>query len=167
MDTPVKIKALLQQIVGANSNLPITGKVISIEGESCTVQLISGLKVSDVKLKATINEQDNFILVTPKEGSSVIMLSSTGDLENLTVIKADQFEKMEINQGGLNILIDSNDGKVSIKNDSVSLKEILSDLSELLKNIKVFTPMGPSGNPLPDSIQAIVNFETKVNQLLK
>lgn len=167
MDTPAQIKALIKQIVGANPNLPITGKVISVEGESCTVQLISGLKVSDVKLKATINGQDDFILVTPKEGTSVIMLSSTGDLNNLTVIKADQFEKMEIRQGGLIILVDSSDGKISIKNESVTLKEILTDLATLLKSIKVYTGVGPSGTPLPDSVLAIESFESKINQLLK
>lgn len=167
MDTPAQIKALIKQIVGANPNLPITGKVVSVEGESCTVEIISGLKVSDVKLKATISGQDNFILVTPKIGSSVIMLSSTGDLNNLTVIKADQFEKMEISQGGLIILIDSADGKISIKNNSVTLKEILTDLATLLKGIKVYTGVGPSGTPLPDSIQAITSFESKINQLLK
>ncbi|MBP4140015.1 hypothetical protein [Flavobacterium geliluteum] len=167
MDTPAEIKELIKQIVGANPNLPITGKVVSVEGESCTVKLISGLKVSDVKLKATINGQDDFILVTPKEGSSVIMLSSTGDLNNLTVIKADQFEKMEIRQGGLIMLVDSSDGKISIKNETVTLKEILTDLATLLKSIKVYTGVGPSGTPLPDSVLAIESFESKINQLLK
>lgn len=167
MDTPAQIKALIKQIVGANSNLPVTGIVQSIQGESCTVKLISGLDISDVKLKATIDDQSDFILVTPKVGSSVLMLSSTGDLTNMTVIKADQFEKIEICQGGLELLIDSSDSKLSIKNEAVSLKEIFTDLGILLKQLKVFTPMGPSGTPLPDSIIAIESFETKFNQLLK
>jgi hypothetical protein len=167
MDTPAEIKALLKKIVGANSNLPITGEVVSVQGESCTVKLVSGLELTDVKLKATVNEQEDFILVTPKVGSNVIMLSSTGDLNSLTVIKTDQFEKMEISQGGLIILVDSSDGKISIKNQQVTLKEILTDLGTLLKSLKVYTSTGPSGAPLPDSILAIESFETKINQLLK
>jgi hypothetical protein len=167
MDTASEIKALLKQIVGANSNLPVTGIVESIQGESITVKLISGLSISDVRLKATINEQSDFVLVTPKIGSTVLMLSSTGDLTNMTVIKSDQFEKIEICQGGLELLIDSTDSKISIKNKSVSLKEIFTDLGVLLKGLKVYTPMGPSGTPLPDSITAIESFETKFKQLLK
>jgi hypothetical protein len=167
MDTPTEIKTLIKKIVGANPNLPITGTVVSVQGESCTVKIVSGLVLTDVKLKATINEQKDFILVTPKVDSSVIMLSSTGDLNNLTIVKTDQFEKIEISQSGLIILIDSSDGKISIKNENVTLKEILTDLSTLLKSLKVFTPMGPSGTPLPDSITAIESFETKFNQLLK
>jgi hypothetical protein len=167
MDTPAQIKALLKDIIGANPNLPITGVVQSIQGQSCTVKLISGLDISDVKLKATIDEQSDFILVTPKIGSSVLMLSSTGDLTNMTVIKADQFDKIEICQGGLELLIDSSDSKLSVKNQTVSLKEIFTDLGTLLKGLKVFTPMGPSGTPLPDTITAIESFETKFNQLLK
>lgn len=167
MDTPAEIKLLLKSIIGANPNLPVTGTVQSIQGESCTVKLISGLDISDVKLKATIDDQSDFILVTPKVGSSVLMLSSTGDLSNMTVIKADQFEKIEICQGGLELLIDSSDSKLSIKNQSVSLKEIFTDLGTLLKGLKVYTPMGPSGTPLPDTIIAIESFETKFNQLLK
>jgi len=167
MDTPAQIKSLLKDIIGANPNLPITGIVQSIQGQSCTVKLISGLDISDVKLKATIDEQSDFILVTPKIGSSVLMLSSSGDLTNMTVIKADQFDKIEICQGGLELLIDSTDSKLSIKNESVSLKEIFTDLGTLLKGLKVFTPMGPSGTPLPDTITAIDSFETKFNQLLK
>lgn len=167
MDTPAQIKALLKEIIGANPNLPITGIVQSIQGQSCTVKLISGLDISDVKLKATIDDQSDFILVTPKIGSSVLMLSSSGDLTNMTVIKADQFDKIEICQGGFELLIDSSDSKISIKNQSVNLKEIFTDLGTLLKQLKVYTPMGPSGTPLPDSIMAIESFETKFNQLLK
>jgi hypothetical protein len=167
MDTPAEIKALLKKIVGANSNLPITGEVVSVQGESCTVKLVSGLELTDVKLKPIISGQKDFILLTPKVGSSVIMLSSTGDLNSLTVIKADQFEKIEIAQGGLAILVDSADSKISIKNDQVTLKEIWTDLVAVLKELKVHTPMGPSGTPLPDSVLAIQNVETKINQLLK
>jgi hypothetical protein len=54
-----------------------------------------------------------------------------------------------------------------LKNAVVDFKEVLDDLATLLKQLKVFTPVGPSGTPLPDTILAIEQFEYKVGQILK
>lgn len=164
--TPSDIKAMLREVVGAVANLPITGVVKSVEGDSCTVVLKSGLEVSDVKLKATIGN-DDFIILTPKKNSTVLMISHTGSVDNLTVIKVDQVEKMEYRQNGLNILVDSTDGKVQIKNDQVSFIDLLKDLKTLISQLTVSTPNGPSGLPLPPTQTALTQFESKFNQLLK
>lgn len=166
MATPSEIKEVIRQVVGANPNLPITGVVKSVEGDSCSVELSGGFVVTDVKLKATIGNSD-YIIQTPKIGSTVVMLSLSGTLENLTLIKIDQLKKVEYSQGGLVILCDSTDGKVQIKNDQVSLLEIMKDLKTLISQITVSTPNGPSGTPLPPTIAALTQFETKFNQLLK
>lgn len=167
MDKPAEIKKLLQQVVGANPNYPIRGTVTAIDGQTCTVKLVTGLEVSGVRLKATVGDDEDYVLITPKVGTDVLMLADNGTLDGLTVIKADVAEKFEIKQGGLVFLIDGSDGKVQIKNANASLIDIFTDLAELLKVLKVFTPMGPSGTPLPASIQAIEAFKTKFNQLLK
>lgn len=161
-----EIKKKLKEIVAANSNLPISGIVESVSGDSCSVKIKSGLVLTDVKLKATIGNED-YLILTPKVGSAVLLLSLSGDLDNLTVIKVDQLEKMEYSQGGLIVLADSTDGKVSIKNNQASLVDIMTDLATLIKQLKVSTAMGPSGTPLPDTILAIEQFEMKFNQLLK
>jgi|SRR5690606_23731174 len=106
-------------------------------------------------------------LVTPKANTKVQILSLSGGLENMVVIKVDEVEKIEIVQGELEVVIDSTDNKVGVKNSVCSLKDLLQELADLLKQLKVFTPAGPSGTPLPDSIIAITQFETKFNQLLK
>lgn len=161
------VKRLLREVVGANPNLPITATIKSVEGDHCAVELKSGLVLSDVKLKATITEGEDFVRMIPKAGSTVLLLSLSGNLDNLTVIKMDEMEKLEYSQNGLKVIVDCNDGKVAIQNESVSLKEILTLLATLLKGLKVFTPVGPSGVPLPDTITKINEFETKFNQLLK
>ena len=74
---------------------------------------------------------------------------------------------MIFNENGLTVEIDSTDGKVKIKNAETSLFDIMQDLSTLLKQLKVYTPAGPSGTPLPDSIMAIQQFETKFKKILK
>ncbi|OBX20956.1 MULTISPECIES: hypothetical protein [Bizionia] len=161
------VKKLLREVVGANPNLPITATVLSVTGDRCKVKLKSGLELTDVKLKATINDSENYILVTPKANSKVQILSLSGRLDNMTVIKVDEVEKIEIVQGELDIIIDSTDNKVGVKNSVCSLKDLFQEFADLLKQLKVYTPAGPSGTPLPDSILAITQLETKFNQLLK
>ena len=78
-----------------------------------------------------------------------------------------RMETAQDGQDGLEVLIDSTDKKVSIKNDQVSLLGILNDLATLLKQLKVYTPAGPSGTPLPDTIAAIQQLEVDYKQLIK
>lgn len=165
MDKTAEIKKLLEGF-GLKPNLPITAKVVSIEGDTCTVKLDSSLVLSDVRLKATIGENDYF-LAEPKIGSSVVVFSQTGEMSGLFVLKVDQIAKFKYKQSGLEIVADSEDEKVSLKNATVDFKEVLDDLAALLKQLKVFTPVGPSGTPLPDTILAIEQFELKVGQILK
>ncbi|ROH98413.1 hypothetical protein EGI16_21500 [Chryseobacterium sp. G0240] len=166
MDKYKKLRQNIQQIVGANPNLPIDGIVKSIEGNTCTVELSDGFEVSDVRLKATTDENDH-LLVVPKVGSSVLMISTDLTVDNLTVIKCDQASKMIFNENGLTVEIDSTDGRVKIKNSETSLFDIMQDLTTLLKQLKVYTPAGPSGTPLPDSVVQIQQFETKFKKILK
>lgn len=166
MATPSEIKELIRSIVAANANLPVSGTVVSVEGDTCTIKINATLTVTDVKLKATVGG-NNHIVATPKVGSYVKMLSLSGDADNFTVIKIDEIEKLEYKQDGLELTVDSTDGKVAIKNSEVSLFEILNDLSGLLKQLKVSTPMGPSGTPLTLTVQALTKFETDLDKILK
>jgi hypothetical protein len=166
MDKLAEIKKALQAF-GLKPNLPMTAEVVSIENDTCTVKLNSNLVLTDIRLKATISQGSDYFLLEPKIGTDVIIMSQTGELSGLIVIKVDQIARFVYKQNGLEILVDSNDGKVSIKNDTSDFKTILVDLATLLKQLKVFTPVGPSGNPLPDSILAIEQFENKVKQLFK
>lgn len=167
MSDAAELKRLIRNIVNADANYPVRGEVTAITGQTCTVKLETGLEVTGVRLKATIGEGNDYMLVTPKTGNDVLMLSDDGTLDNLTVIKADRFEKIELYQGGLKVLLDSNDGKVQVKNDSVSLLDLFTIIADFLKQLKVYTSQGPSGTPLPDTIAAIEQWELKVKQLLK
>ena len=66
MDVAAEIKKALIELIGANPNLPISAKIESIQGDTCTIKLSSGLKLSDVRLKATISNDTDSFLVTPK-----------------------------------------------------------------------------------------------------
>lgn len=167
MDKIAEIKKSLKEVVGANPNYPIAGTVTAITGETCSVKVVSGLVLSDVKLNATVVESSDFLLLIPMVGSDVLMLSGDGTLSNLYVIKIDQIESFKFSQSGLKVEFDSTDKKVLIANESTNLKQLLQDLSELLKTFQVFTPAGPSGTPLPTTISKITAFETSFKSLLK
>lgn len=159
------LKKQLRDLVAANPNLPIDGIVKSVSGDVCAIE-IDGLLLSDIRLKASADGTDN-LLIIPKIGSRVLMLSSDGTIDNLTVIKCDAASKIIFNENGLQVEIDSEAGKVKIENEETSLKTLFEQLTDILKTLKVFTPVGPSGNPLPDSIVKIEQFENDFKTILK
>ena len=167
MDKKAQIKEALINAVGIKPNLPIPAKVISVDGETCKIELKSGLQLSDVRLKATITEAENTYLLVPKEGSSVIVYSQTGSLSGLFVLKVDEVEKLVYKQDGLEFIVDSTEKTVSIKNDHTSLLELFQDLTKLIRELTVSTSTGPSGTPLPGTITALDQLESKLEQLLK
>lgn len=166
METVSKIKRELQNISGGK-NLPLIASVVSIQDETCTIELVTGLKISDVRLKSSVNESDDFLIVTPKVGSKVVVLSLTGELDNLMAIAIDQAEKIHYSQDGLEIMYDSDDGKVMIKNESASLHDMFEELVDIIKTIKVPTPSGLSNTPITDTITRLEQFETNFKTLLK
>jgi hypothetical protein len=170
MDKFAKLAETLKASAG-NGNIPlIIGTVKSVEGDKCTVTYgddANPVDLEDVRLKTTIGTGENYLLVTPKIGSSVVLGSITGNYEDLSVLKIDEAEKIELLQNGLNVLVDSNDSKVSVKNNKTSLVDLFSQLVQILQQLKVYTPAGPSGTPLPDTITRVQKFENDFKQLLK
>lgn len=171
MDSYKKLIDVLKQAVGGNNNIPLViGTVTAITGESCTVDFgteTEPLEITEVRLKSTINEAGNYLLLIPKIGSIVTCGSITGDMKDLCVLKVDEAEQLQYIQDGLQIVIDSTDGKVSIKNGTVSLVDLFQSVATIIRQLKVYTPAGPSGTPLPDTITAVQQFETAFKALLK
>lgn len=75
--------------------------------------------------------------------------------------KADSWK---VEQNGVAIELTGN--KASLKNDSTGLKTILNDLLMAIKTLTVSTAVGPSGTPLPPTIQKVTALEQKVSNLL-
>ena len=99
-DKRAKLKANIREIVGANPNLPVDGTVTAVSGDTCSVKFNDGFEVSDIRLKASADGSDN-LLIIPKVGSRVLMLSTDGTIGNLTVIKCDVAERILYNEQGL------------------------------------------------------------------
>lgn len=168
-DKIAEIKKKLQEVVGANPNYPIVATVTKVDNETCSIKLVSGLVLSDVKLSTSITESTDYFLLEPVIGSDVLVLSGDGTLSNLYVIKVDQVAKFRFFQNGLKVEFDSTDGKVLIKNDEKSLKDLLTDVANIITNLKVnvLAPNAPSGTITPDVVTLINQFSSSVNSLLK
>lgn len=167
MEKAEKVKRVLKQLSGVNPNLPVIGIVTELQKETCTLQLDTGLSVTDVRLKVSYTGSENYITQYPKIGSRAIALSISGELSDLMIIKVDEIEKIEINQNGLVVLVDSSDGKIQIKNDSRSLFDLFQLLTDTLKQLKVYTATGASGTPLPETKKKLNDFEIGFKSLLK
>jgi hypothetical protein len=165
-----ELKRLLKEIVGSKMNLPFQAVVKKVDGDTCDIQ-INDLVIPDVLLKSTSDGAQNFLLLKPKVNSMVTVLSLTGELTDLTVIKVNEIESIEYIQNGLHVLIDSQDKKVMIKNNQTSLVDLFSDLKSLLSSFKVIVPTpggpAPSLSIEPQSILNLTQFEVKFKQLLK
>ena len=81
--------------------------------------------------------------------------------KTITVAKDDNWK---VSQDKVTIELTGN--KASLKNDSTGLKTILKDLFTAIKTLTVSTGVGPSGTPLPPTIQKITQLEQKTDQLL-
>lgn len=57
-------------------------------------------------------------------------------------------------------------GKATLKNNETGLKAILKEFLTVFKSLTVSTPMGPSGTPLPPTVQAVTKLEQLVDNLL-
>ena len=63
------------------------------------------------------------------------------------------------------VIIELTGNKASLKNDSTGFKTILKDILTAIKTLTVSTGVGPSGTPLPPTIQKITELEQKTDQL--
>ncbi len=166
MDTPAEIKSALKEVLGLSPNLPLSVTVLEIQGDTCSVKLSSGLVISDVRLKAVDDDESDRLIVIPKEGSQVLIMSQTGELSGLFVLKVNKVKSIAYKQGSFEFKLESESKKMTLKNDSTSLYDVFDELLALLKTLKVFTPAGVSGVPIPDSIAKINEVETKFKSLL-
>lgn len=169
MDKIAEIKKRLKEVVDANPNYPIVGTVTAVDGETCSVKLVSGLVLSDVKINASVNGSADYLILEPAINSDVLLLSGDGTLSNLYLIKVDQIGKFKFSQSGMKVEFDSIDKKINIENGTVNLKDLFADLATILNNLKVgVVALGaPSGTITPDVVTLVSKFSTKVNALLK
>ena len=165
MDTAAEIKQALSKALGITPNLAITATVVSVENDTCTVKLLSELVLSDVRLKATISDDEDSFLIVPKIDSEVILMSQAGALSGLMVLKVDAVESIRYKNGDFEFIVDGATGKVTLRKSGANFGALVSDLIKEISNAIILTPAGP-GQIATSTKNKLTALDTKFKTLL-
>jgi hypothetical protein len=138
--------------------------VTAVNGKRVDVEPLDGTAgLYDVPLQADV--QGDGLIGIPTEGSKVLVVF-TGK-HTAVVCQVSEVGTFRYSQSGLVFELDSEAGKMQLSNADTSLLQLFTDLKSLIAGLKVNTPAGPSTGLLPDSMQALNDFETAFKNLLK
>jgi hypothetical protein len=165
MDTPAEIKKALMDVLGITPNLPLTATVVSVEGSTCTIKLLDELELSDVRLTATIGESQDGLIIKPKVGSEVIVMSQTGTLSSLMVVKVNEIDSLTYKNADFEFIVDGITKKVTIKNSQANVGSLINSLIDTISSAVLITPAGP-GSIAPSTITALNNVKLMFNLIL-
>lgn len=166
MDLASEIKKALIEIIGANPNLPLVAKVVSVNNDTCSVKLNSGFILTDVRLNATIANDDNSLLISPKIGSEVLIMSQSGNLSEMVVIKTDAVEKITFKKDDFEFKINASTKKVTLKNSNANLATLINDLIDKVASAQIITQTGGTGTLAPTTITQLNQIKTMFNLIL-
>jgi hypothetical protein len=121
MDKATQLRNALRAFFPSTEIMFTTATVVSVQGATCTVR-IDSVEVPDVRLRATKASASAYLLVTPKEGSDVLVASLSGDLRELAVIACDEIASVELSTKKVKAAIDAENGTVTAEVDSTSMK---------------------------------------------
>lgn len=142
------IKAAIQAISrgGFGKQLQLVGKVKSVEGETCTVD-VAGLEIDEVRLTAVNDGGEGKLVVTPKVGSVVLMVDlSYGELRDVAVLAYTNVEKIEATVEQVELNGGENGGLVNIEQLKSWMGNVESDLTTL-KTLLQSSPIAGNGAP--------------------
>ena len=144
----------------------LVGEIVSATETDCTVK-VGEMELTKVRLFSQESEAGN-LLLKPKQGAMALVVDlSQGALRVLQVIWCYKVELIRWEENGLTVELDSASKKVDIKNEDVGLKDLMQSVADIVKQLTVSTPAGPSGTPLPPTVNAVTQFETDFKKLLK
>ena len=156
----ILLSALRQNILGDEAErLPalITGVVQSVGDTTCQVKLINDLVVTDVRYRAT-EEADKGWAVVPVVGTNCLISTIGGDLNRPYLVAMDQVSCFDLMM---------EDGKLRLANSEASIRGILEEIIQLIEQLTVSTGTGPSGTPLPPTLQGASDLKNTIQQLFK
>jgi hypothetical protein len=92
-------------------------------------------------------------------------MSQTGKLDGLFVVKVDAVDNITFKKEDFEIIIDGETKKVTIKNGTANLGQLMSNLIDTIVSAQVITPQGP-GTISPATQTQLINIKTMFNALL-
>lgn len=163
-DKKAQIKEQLKALVGASPNLPITAEVTSVTGNVCSIRLFGGLIITDVRLTATT--ESFAILTIPKVGSDVLVMSQTGELSGLFVIKINEIDKLIYSNADFEFSLNLVTKKVTIKKAGANVGQLIGQLIDTVKNTQIIVPGAGTGTIDPATQAQLTNIKTQFNTIL-
>lgn len=139
------------------------GIVTAIEGTVCTVEREGRAKLEDVRMHALEGGCEHYILITPKIGSSVLVLEVENQPAETAIVKYTEIDKVEIKIKEAVFSIEN--GKIGIKNKEADLLQIITGLLDQLSLAVIQTPSGPGMFSASDK-KAFKEYNNQINQLL-
>lgn len=136
--------------------------VTSVDDTTCSAEY-DGFELEDIRLYAIIDT--SVCILKPKVGSKILVSSIDGSIENLYVLKCQEYETVCYQVEQVSLQIDSEG--VSIQKGSESLRALMLDFIALVKSLKLATPAGPTTQIMYPTAVQIQQLETRVKDLLK
>lgn len=147
---------------GRGGSLMLVGKVKSVEGESCTVD-VGGLEIDEVRLTAANDGAEGKLLIEPKEGSMVLLADmSGGTLRDLSVVGFTNVEKITAVCDQITLNGGDNGGLVNIGQLKQWMQNVEADLNKLGMLLKS-SPI--AGNGAPAAIQFTPSTQSVANDI--
>lgn len=164
MDIYSEIKNILQELCQTEGTPAFhLAKVKNVNGQTCTIT-IGELEISDVRLRSVVNNDTTGMLLTPKEGSFVMVTDlSNGKKSDWAVVMYSELEKIETKIGQMEISLSGE--KISVKKGSINLFDLLDGLLTQILALTVPTGTGPSGTPVNAS--EFTQIKTKLGQIME
>lgn len=135
----------------------------SVNKESLTVEANYGEGDDKNFTKTTVNEQGFTVETKVGETAYKQTVSSAMDettFQDCTIRKEEN--KLTIQQG--EAIIELNNGKIAIINNGTGLNELLTKIVDAIATLTVSTAVGPSGTPLPPTIQKTTELDSLLQQ---
>lgn len=140
---------LLQKMIRVmrQTSLPVfIAEVKEVKGNVCTVVFPDGFELTGVRLKAAIDAKEEFVLITPKLGSTVLLGSlsqteSDGDFyviacnEVASIVGVIDKTKFSIDKTAVSVSV--MESSISLKDGEVVLKQKDAEVSLKAENIKI------------------------------
>ncbi|MDR1120034.1 MAG: hypothetical protein LBM08_03875 [Dysgonamonadaceae bacterium] len=157
MDVYGQIAERLKNIAGQGQNIGLfIAEVINISGDTCDVS-IDDLTLTDVRLRAVINDESGRLFIKPKVGSYVIVADLSGEyLREPVVISYSEIDAVNIKIESTTVDIDKDGiilnggrlkGLVAVDAMVGWMQQVYTDLQMLKTQLSVH-PVAGNGAPL-------------------
>jgi len=150
---------------------PGTVKEVNDSTRTATIEALEGPEIYEVRLQATSGNEKG-LYIKPAVGSFVLVTWLSPEdafismIDEIDEIKIETNDAVELSPGGDATI--SAGGKVTVENGDASLKELVSDLLDLLESKYILTtPSGPTGAPIGTALSEIQAIKSKANKLFK